>query len=543
LPSLSSELREEWNEAQLLPMVQRDAYFESALIDVLITFSNELSIISSLQDCKMHLLHHLKDKVEVTTAGVANGAPDRLARKLFLYIQNKDQKGDSELEKLLKTLQKSTNMNTTLVEQYYKDGVPYLVVQLPDFDDSDEDTRKVLLLLVSFALKMHQTPIDNLRIVKDPKIGSGKLSCPQSFSKLMRDMISSSESSLGLYAGEVYKFSSGCEFNLVECVAAMRLLNTKQEFIRKQKFSQESGKSSTSFNVLQETFNVSAGLKAKESSFIIKFIKTVIKSSIMKHNKGFPGGWIHASRTRNKVKSDFALLNVMGWTEKVSSTHKLNEVIFNTVDPRDKNDLKSKEKIINITADRRQFLHAEFRTAVALTLPRLDTSKPQNHEVDYKLDPLSVKDLRICNNFCVDKRDLLVDQLNEAYIFRVSEKNPKSKTKPIHYKIARDRLLNLSSNMPLKDATGKQFTTFSAIPAPTQKWLREKFRYPAKRVRDEVSQQVTEITMEGVSSSDVAVQAAQELRPNKRTKFTKGEAKEAVRRSGRIAKLQDKSQN
>lgn len=517
-------------------MVQRDAYFESSLVDMLITYSSDLSIISSLQDCKMFLLHHLKGKVEITTAGVANGAADRLSRKLFLYIQNKDQEGNTELERLLKTLQKSTNISQNLVEQYYKDEISYLIIYLPDFDDSDEDTRKVLLLLVSFALKMHQTPIDNLRIVKDSKIGSGKLSCPQTFSKLMKDLIASSESSLGLYAGEVYKFGSGCEFNLVECIAAMRLLNIKQEFIRKQKFSQESKKSPTSFNMLQETFNVSAGLKSKESSYVIKFIKTVIKSMIAKHNRGFPGGWIHASRTRNKVKSDFALLNIMGWTEKVSSTHKLNEVIFNTVDPRKEDDPKSKDRIINITADKRQFLHAEFRTAVALTLPRLDTSEPSKFDSDYKLDPLSVRSLQICNNFCSEKRDLLVDQLNEAYIFRMSEKNPKSKTKAIHYKIARDRLLKLSSNMPLIDARGRRFTSFSNIPAPAQKWLREKFRYPVKRTIDEVSgSNTTEVQMEGV----IAVQASPLTRPNKKAKLTKGEAKQAVRKSGRLAKLQE----
>jgi hypothetical protein len=261
-------------------------------------------------------------------------------------------------------------------------------------------------------------------------------------------------------------------------LAAMRLLNIKQEFLRKRKFPKGSNKSPVSFNILQETFNTQSGLKNQaESSFIVKFIKATFHSSIKLHNRAFPGGWINSSRRGNNVKTDFALLNILGWTEKVPSHHKLCETVFNTVDTTK----EGKSSIVNLTQAKRDFSFQEFRTAVALTLPRFDTSASQAFDEQIKLDPLSVKDLAICNNFVRPGFPDLVDSLNECYALRVSQKNPQSKTKEIHYKISRDRMIGLSANLPLIDAKGRSFSTFSSLPVSTQKLMREKYRYPLKK--------------------------------------------------------------
>jgi len=479
--------------------------------------------------------------VEITSAGVASGAIDRITKKLFLFIQNKES-GNSELEKLLKTLQKSLRLSTSIIEQFYNAGESILVITVPEYNDEDEDTRKCLALLVGAALVLHQTKIENVRLVKDNSLGLGKVTITKSLSKLVADLSASAQNSTGLFAGDVYKFSSGVEFNLVEMVAAMRLLNHKQEFIRKRKFSKDSGKSSVSYNMLLETFNTSTGLKGSgEQSYAIRFIKAMMASCVKAHNKGFPGGWIHASRNRNKVKSDFALLNSLGWTEKCPSNHKMLEVLFNTVDLHDKKDPSSKDRIVNITQDKRKFLFQEFRTAVALTLPRIDTSKPAEHSADMKRDPLSVRSLQICNNFCTAKRDLLVDSLNEAYVLRVSQKNPKSKTKEIHYKIFRDKMLNSSSNIPLIDAKGKSFDKFSNLPQKTQSFLREQFRYPVKPAVPATSVANAPGIVPEVEMNVGGEQPQTQSVPPKRTRtMTRGQAKEAVRKSGRLAQLRTK---
>jgi len=358
------------------------------------------------------------------------------------------------------------------------------------------------------------------------------LTIPNTYKKLLLELVASAESPTGIYAGDRHKFQSGFIGNLVDMLAGMRLLNHKQEFIRKRKFSQESGKAPTSYNMLQESFNTSAGLRnSGETSYVVKFIKACLSSCLRKHNKNFPGGWIYSSRASNNVKSDFALLNILGWTEKVPSQHKLLETIFNTVDPIDN---KPKEfKIINLTVDKRNFTHQEFRTAVALSLPRIDTSFPDKHEEDLKLDPLSVRSLTIVNNFIKDKRDLLVDQLNECYALKVSLKNPKSKTKEIHYKISRDRMLGLTANMPLRDGKGTEFESFSKLPEKTQKFFREKYRFPSKRKENNEVPQSN--TGEDTEIPDAIIEAGESAQ--KKRKMTKGQAKDTIRKSGRLAKL------
>jgi hypothetical protein len=325
-------------------------------------------------------------------------------------------------------------------------------------------------------------------------------------------------------------FPSGFKGNLVDMLAAMRLLNIKQEFIRKRSFTSESKKSVVSFNSLQESFNNATGLKnVSEASFIIKFIKATLSSCIKLHNKGFPGGWINSSRRSNGVKSDFALINILGWTEKVPSNHKLVETIFNTVD------LTSTKpptgKVVNLTQDRRNFSHQEFRTAVALVLPRVDSTNPKSFEDMVKLDPLSVKSLTICNNFVLDGRLPLVNSLNECYALKVSLKNPKSKTKEIHYKISRDRMLGLSANIPLIDSKGVKYDTFGDIPENFQKVLREKYRFPTKR--REIEETVLQDGEEQNMNID-AIEASTEPPSGKKRKITKGQAQEALRRSGRL---------
>jgi hypothetical protein len=309
---------------------------------------------------------------------------------MWIYLYSKSIDENKDLDKMLKSLKKTLTISTSLVEQFYEDDDSFLVLTLPEFDD-EEDTLKVIVLLIGLACKLHGTKHENIKLIKDKALGFGKLTISNSLRKLINDLTVSASNPSGLYPGERFKFQSGYSGNLVDMVASMRLLNLKSEFIRKRKFTKDSGKSPVAFNTLQDSFNNTSGLKSgSDQPYVSRFIKACLSSCIKNHNKSFPGGWIHSSRVNNGVKTDFALLNILGWTEKVPSQHKMLETIFNTVDPTDD---PKKFKIVNITADKRQFSHQEFRTAVALTLPRLDTSKPESHDSAIKLDSLSVKNL------------------------------------------------------------------------------------------------------------------------------------------------------
>lgn len=513
----------------MLPPSQRDAFFESALLDIVVSTDN-VQEVKSLQDAKLFLTQGLKTQVEINMAGRANGAIDRLTRKLWVYLDSKSVELHKDLDKVLKSLQRTLKTTQPLVEQFYEKGVSRLVLIIPEIDMQDENSVNSLALLIEFVCQMHNTLLERVSLVRDKELGTGKFNIPQSLRLAIRNLLAAAKHPQGLYPGQVYNFTSGFKGSDADMIAAMRLLNLKQEFLRKRKFSDNS-KHPTSFQNLSDMFNSSLGIKTnQENAFVHRFLKAAINSSVKLHNKGFPGGLIHAVRSRNNVKSDFALCNILGWVEKVPSNHKMLEVLFNTVDTS-KDTGNKKDIVVNLTADKRQFTHQEFRTAVALTLPRIDSSRPSDE--DMKRDPFSVRSLQICNNFVSDKRDNLVDRLNESYGLKVSLKNPKSKTREIHYKISRDRLLASSANIPLRDSKGKYFSNFSSLPLATQKFLREKFRYPQKRSAPE------EESNEQETSSSMQVESSQQAnRLLKRTRtMTKGQAKDSIRKSGRLAAL------
>jgi hypothetical protein len=526
-------------EANLLPTAVRNVHFEDILLDALLREVGETKI-SSLQESEGFVSTTLSKWVEVSASAVATDVFGRLSRKVFLCQTSTNVTKDSKLGKLLKIADKSLNIKNPLITQSYNGNVSSLHIVVLDFDEDDESSLRVVSNIVLFACALHGTRPENVSLIKDGSYGKGKITMSSSLIKTVDALTSSAFHPHGLFVGDTYNFQSGFKSTAVGILTAMRLLNAKSEFIRRKNFPRESGKVPISFNVLQETFNTLTGLRSDQSMpFSISMIKAILASCIKQHNKGYPGGWIHATRTQNSVKSDFALTNLLGWVEKVPSEHKLLEVLFNTVDlPDDSNDIK-KPTVINITKDKRNFTHREFRTAVALSLPRVVRSNPEQALKDLSLDPFSVKSLAICNTFCLDKRDRLVDQLNEAYAFRISLKNPKSKTKEIHYKNSRDRLLALSANIPLRLLNGKVVETFSALPKELQKTFRDKFRYPLKkRDREAASDEEPDADM-----TDVAQVATTDNPPplKRQKKITRGQASAAARESGRLAQLKKKN--
>jgi hypothetical protein len=527
----------EWRESKLLPMSTRNAYFEDILLDSILSVVGETSL-NSYADAEKFVDSKLSLWVKIDLSAVAAGCLRKLALKAFLFNNTKSLERDSKLGKLLKIADKSLTLKNPIISQAYEKDTSKLVFCFPNFDEEDEPTLKCVSHIVALGCALHSTKPENVAITRDTAYGEGKLTISSSLSKLIDTFVSSAHHPQGLFLGEVQTTSAGFKGNLVAILAAMRLLNIKGEFIRKRKFPNGSGKSSTSYNTLQETFNLISGLKTDKSmAFALNSVKAILSSCVKTHNKGFPGGWINASRALNGVKTDFAVVNLLGWVEKVPSQHKLLEVLFNTVDSTEDSNKKVTSKLVNITQDKRNFSHREFRTAVALCLPRVFISN-RAPEADLKLDPFSVKDLSICNNFCSEKRDILVDRLNESYGFKVSLKNPKSKTKEIHYRMSRDRLLAESANMPLITAEGTKFETFSDLPKPLQKYFRDNFRYPIKRKLDETLDVDQDVPME----EGAVLEPTEESPPLKRKKkYTRGKAATITREGGKAATLAKKA--
>jgi hypothetical protein len=464
-----------------------------------------------------------------------------MALKLYLWNSTTDIPEGSQLNKLLKISKKLQIDKYPLIQLHYVDKEPTLDIVLPKYDENDENSNKVLSHLISFACIVHGVKADNVSYLIDEKQGTGIVTIPNTLNKLVDSLKVSALHPLGLFAGETYSFQSSYKGNLPGILSSMRLISMKQEYLRKKKFPKDSLKSTVSYNELQLTFNIRSGLKTDETNnYTTRLVKAILASCVKPHNTRFPGGWIHSNRKINGIKTDFALLNTLGWTEKCPSQHKLLEVIFNTVDEDSQtvDDVTKviKRQIVNLTSDKRRFLHQEFRTAVALCLPRLDVSSSTAFDTQLKVDSLSVKKLTILDNFSKEGRAEAVDSLNESYNIRVSMKNPKSKTKEVHYKISRDRLLASTANIPLRDANGILYESFSKLPGKVQEYFRKSFNYPKKRALE-----VEAPTQEGAPLMDIDGGNPSTQHRLKRVKtMTKGAAKENVRRSGRLAAARGK---
>jgi hypothetical protein len=390
---------------------------------------------------------------------------------------------------------------------------------------NEENNVNIISSLITLGSYAHGVKPDNFRLRVDKNLGSGTLKVTASQKRLCDDLIASAKNPLGNFNGERFKFNDSFKANLVEMVYAARLINLKSELLKKYKLYKFH---TINFFMLTVKMNTLAGLRENTEAYFSKVIKAILKASMSPYIKDFPGGWKHSLRQTNYVKNDVQTLLSMGWVPKVPSSLMLNEVLFNTVDPLSSN----KYREVNITQDKRSFLFQEFRTAVALVLPRIDTEMKDINLIEkhLKTPPFGVTSIANANIFVEPKRDLLVDSLNRAYAFKVTTSDPKQKTKLVHYKQARERFINMSVDVTLKDSEGRIFQKFSELPSYTQKFLRDKYRFHEKRGIDAVTPGNTDVTM-----TDVAANATTEQSSSKKARLTKGQVKTAVRRSGRLA--------
>jgi hypothetical protein len=367
-----------------------------------------------------------------------------------------------------------------------------------------------------------------------------KLAFSKSMTNLLNGLIGSAQTPLGFYAGEDHKFQTGYKANLPGMLASMRLLNWKREYLRvKPRLPQ--GVSPVAYYDLQETFNAVSGLKSEEQKgWHVDCFKAILNSCIKVNNTGFPGGWIHQNRVKNGVKSDFALIQALGWTEKICNKSKLLEVLFTAVDEESTigNDGKrkvTKRTLVNISRDKRQFSLPEFRTGVAMLLPRVNPVSPLKIQDQVKADSLSVRNQSTLTS-AMDKSMIeAVDVLNDAYTLRVSVNNSKSKTKPVHYQAMRGRLLSASSKLKYTDAKGHSYKGLFDLPESLLKQFTQLFPYSLKTRQGaaEAAIATDDVTMANIGgpSSSTAHQD-----PVRRTRITKGQAAEKRRESGRLAR-------
>jgi len=349
--------------------------------------------------------------------------------------------------------------------------------------------------------------------------------------KFTEKIIASARNPFGHFDGPDVVFGAQSRFKstVPGLLAGVRLLNSKDTLIRKISFGKDSKLASLTAFQLQEQFNTILGIKGRaQTSMPVRLLKGIFASCCKISNKGFPGGFIHSLRARNGVKSDYSVLTLMGWIPKIVSQTKLSDVLFNTVDVSyatvDGKTTVVGRSMQNISLKGRNMSFQEFRTAVALTAPRIDFDSEVPFDTQIKKEPLdytSVKELKTVSLFADPKLQLCVNLSQQTYALKVSIPNKGSKTTITHYENSRNRFLASTANITIRDSKGKSYDSFSSLPQKAQDYMRKKYRYPVKRSAEEPP------TEEGDAMITDAPQGeTQSAKVAKKAKFNKRQAAE-----------------
>jgi hypothetical protein len=474
-------LRELLVDTLVQPSILRESIMCDGLLDLLLV-DYETGSIGSFADAKLFTSSRLWRWMEKTDALIVAGIENKIALNLFLHISGTAVAESDKLSALLKKVKISREKEAPIMTLAHVAGRAVLTVRIPDVPQDKEGDLQNVGHLLNFAMSLLALKSDQLQIVRDKELG---VACPlpAQQQRLLDHIKVSAEDPSGEYLGQVFEFKSGFKANLVEIQAALRILNSKSEMVRVRPSRKgEAPISATTREELKAKYNLQAGLNVSSQAFGLRFIKNVLAVLVRPSNKQFPSGWISAAKKRNEVKAAEGLLHCLGYTYKVCPDIKVESVLKTdtTTDPKGVEKLHPK-------GENFKFGYAEFRTAVALTLPKITPNSDLAYDKQVKQDVLGIKSVQTLKAFTSPKRANLVDATNMAFAIYQSCSNPKSKAKAEHFKNARNHVLNASNLVDLVDATGTSYNKFSDIPEKVQKYLAKRYGYTlsSKRSREE----------------------------------------------------------
>jgi hypothetical protein len=220
-------------------------------------------------------------------------------------------------------------------------------------------------------------------------------------------------------------------------------------------------------------------LGGKGQDFVIAFIKSIFAQVTKAGNENFPGGWINSLRKRNKCSTDIGLFYKLGYSEKVPSLHKVKDIIFNEVLTRE----DGKKVLSNISTNeknKRNCSFIEYRTAVHSLTPMINPGSDVKFDKQVSEDSLKIRDAQKITTWTDNKFHAYVDAVNVAFAIKSSLDDKKSKSTPLHYEQARNRVLHMSAHLPLVDSQGKSYESVMKVDSKIESYLRTTFKYPKK---------------------------------------------------------------
>jgi hypothetical protein len=459
-------------ESILLPRGIQEPFLEDALADLLVPGLKGRKIVS-VQDATTYTLESLKAFIEVTSAFLAGGAVKRIAIKLMLYSAGQPAPTDGQLAKLMKSAKINERDVVPFVQMNKVDGRVQVTLRLPEFDMKDSINKRnleSLLLLTHYGLGVSP---EDIRIYLDPELGN-EFRWESSTLKLIDELTSSAATASSVATTPVITVGS-YKGTLPSMLATIHMLSIKSPLLRKRTPRLKEKIHFVNSAELRSIFNQRSGIGSNTKTLTVKIVKSLLSVITSVGNKRFPGSWISQNRALNDVKTDLGLLNKLGYVEKIVHNHKLQQVIFNdtVVKPNGKLSVRSKSD----AREYKELSFSEFRAGCLLTSPRINISSSQEYNAQVKIEPLKVNDVSVVENFNDTKYYKAIDSLNKAHALLVSLPKGNTKTKAIHYQIARNEFLHNCSRIPVKNLPTDSMEDLRSLPKPVLDYCKSLYRF------------------------------------------------------------------
>jgi hypothetical protein len=445
-------------------------------------------------DVEVFVNAHLWSYIEKQDVAIVNGLPGRLTTKLSLLLSGTRLPEDNALAKLLKATVRVRSEKAPIMLLSNVNGVRYLTVRVPRITKDDESSMKNLAVLLKMAMAFLNLPLSQLRVREDPSLGVA-VTPPAQVNKLVGTLTEAAKDARGAFHGEVYSTVTGAKGNLPELIAAMRLLNTKEGYVRKAPptvHTTNSGRTETKrpnvtyqdvWSVVRKKANL------EREAYDASFIGALITLTTSVRSEYFPGGFTYALRNRNSVKSNDGLLNRFGYVAIVPDFGRTKEVLNHAVRPKTNVASPSEASSVEMFTITKQTMPRgvglrDFRAALSLTLPKYDPASTDEMEVQMKQGGLHAVKPQTLKVF--SERADFVNELYRAYATKVSVAAPKSAAKPVHFQIARNTVLNHAlvqegknkgNVLPLIDGAGNTYAAIDDIPKDFLRYVAKTFNY------------------------------------------------------------------
>ncbi|USW07203.1 hypothetical protein [Downy mildew lesion associated ormycovirus 3] len=382
-----------------------------------------------------------------------------------------------------------------------------IAVRSPQIEEKDLGSLDNLGKYLKWAVTILGMKDPEVRYIMDPEVGK-TCSLPAKVERMMDNTIAA----LTLPPSEVgdrAEFKTGFKANVVELLAAIRLMRRYGSTLQKQVAPKGHKSVQVTTEDLKSSLNGRAGLLEKGTSdFCLTFVKAVFNELTKPNGKSFPGKWVASVKASNKTKSNLGVLYKLGYETRVVNVQKVMSVVTHDVVLKDslvpelwkkKDDGKvafrfrdlsvlteaqrkklpelpkadnSNTEVVPIPGKIRMSAsttHREFRLACMMLLPLIDPKSEISPKDQLNTDPLSVKSKHILAYYS-SNRDV-VDATNLAYATYKAIGVKGSKATNLGFRSARGHAISLSANRVWMDKTGKEYKSFMEIPEHTRDFL------------------------------------------------------------------------